>query len=143
MAKQLHRLRSFSASAAAAMLFGLSCSSAIASNGFKSDCDEVNDALPAVDIPAPSLTIRVVDHGLTDSAADMKDPATDPAAETIDSRALAEVADVKLNDNGESSATDDDDTMPINNLPETALVLPGVSEKELPRFRRQMYRTDI
>ena len=143
MAKQLHRLRSISATAAAAMLFGLSCSSAIASNGFKSDCDEINDALPAVEIPAPSLTIRVVDHGLTDSVADMKDPATDPAAEKIDSRALAEVADVQLNDTGKSSAADNDDAMPVNDLPETALVLPGVSAKELPRFRRQMYRTDI
>jgi hypothetical protein len=125
------------------VLLGLSCSAALASNGFKSDCDEVSEALPAVKIPTPSLTVRVVDHGLTNSAADMKDPASDPAAEKINSPALAEVADVKLNDNGEATATDDDDALPVNNLPETALVLPGVSEQQLPRFRRQMYRTDI
>jgi hypothetical protein len=125
------------------VVLGVSCSSALASNGFKSDCDEVSDALPAVKIPTPSLTVRVVDHGLTTSAADMKDPASDPASETIKSSALTEVADVKLNDNGEPVATDDDDTLPVNNLPETALVLPGVSEQQLPRFRRQMYRTDI
>ena len=143
MAKQLDRSERFLAGAAAALLFGLSCSTAFASNGFKSDCDEVNDALPAVEIPAPSLTIRVVDHGLTDSAADMKDPANDPAAEKITAPALAEVADVNLSDSGESSSAETDVAVPANNLPETALKLPGVAEKDQPRFRRQMYRTDI
>lgn len=143
MAKQLHRLGRFLAGAATVLLLGLSCSAAFASNGFKSDCDEVNDALPAVEIPTPSLTIRLVDHGETDSAADMKDPASDPAIEKVTSPALAEVADVKLNDSSESSSTETDDAIPVNDLPETALSLPGVAEKDQPRFRRQMYRTDI
>lgn len=143
MAKQLHRLGRFLAGAATVLLLGLSCSTVFASNGFKSDCDEVNDALPAVEIPTPSLTIRLVDHGETDSAADMKDPASDPAIEKVTSPALAEVADVKLNDSSESSSTETDDAIPVNDLPETALKLPGVAEKDQPRFRRQMYRTDI
>ena len=143
MAKQLHRLGRFLAGAAAVLLLGLSCATAFASNGFKSDCDEVNDALPAVEIPTPSLTIRLVDHGETDSAADMKDAASDPAIEKVTSPALAEVADVKLNDSSESSSTETDDAIPVNDLPETALKLPGVAEKDQPRFRRQMYRTDI
>ena len=143
MAKQLHRLGRFLAGAATVLLLGLSCSTVFASNGFKSDCDEVNDALPAVEIPTPSLTIRLVDHGETDSAADMKDPASDPAIEKVTSPALAEVTDVKLNDSSESSSTETDDAIPINDLPETALKLPGVAEKDQPRFRRQMYRTDI
>lgn len=143
MAKQLHRLGRFLAGAATVLLLGLSCSAAFASNGFKSDCDEVNDALPAVEIPTPSLTIRLIDHGETDSAADMKDPASDPAIEKVTSPALAEVADVKLNDSSESSSTETDDAIPVNDLPETALKLPGVAEKDQPRFRRQMYRTDI
>lgn len=143
MAKQLHRLGRFLAGAATVLLLGLSCSTVFASNGFKSDCDEVNDALPAVEIPTPSLTIRLVDHGETDSAADMKDPASDPAIEKVTSPALAEVADVKLNDSSESSSTETDDAIPVNDLPETALSLPGVAEKDQPRFRRQMYRTDI
>ena len=143
MAKQLHRLGRFLAGAATVLLLGLSCSAAFASNGFKSDCDEVNDALPAVEIPTPSLTIRLIDHGETDSAADMKDPASDPAIEKVTSPALAEVADVKLNDSSKSSSTETDDAIPVNDLPETALKLPGVAEKDQPRFRRQMYRTDI
>jgi hypothetical protein len=143
VAKQLDRSDRFLAGAATALLFGLSCSSAFASNGFKSDCDEVNDALPAVEVPTPSLTIRVVDHGLTDSAADMKDPASDPAVEKVTSPALVEVTDVNLNDSSESSSAEEDDAIPANDLPETALKLPGVSEKDQPGFRRQMYRTDI
>lgn len=140
MAKQLDRSERF---LAAAVLFGLSCSTAFASNGFKSDCDEVNDALPAIEIPSSSLTIRVVDHGLTDSAADMKDPASDPAAEKVTAPTLTEVADVKLSDSGESISAETDDAVPVNDLPETALKLPGVAEEDQPRFRRQMYRTDI
>lgn len=143
MLKQLDILERFIAGAATALLFGLSCSSAFASNGFKSDCDELNDALPAVEVPTPSLTIRVVDHGLTDSAADMKAPASDPAVEKVTSPALAEVAEVKLSDSSESGSAEKDDAIPANDLPETALRLPGVAEKDQPRFRRQMYRTDI
>lgn len=143
MAIPLHRSGQYLAGATAALLLGLSCSSAFASNGFKSDCEEINDALPEIKIPSPSLTIRRVDHGETDSAADMKDPASDPSAEEIISPALAEVTDVNLIDSSESSSAEDEDVNPVNDLPETALRLPGVSEKELPRFRRQMYRTDI
>ena len=143
MAKQLHRSGRFLAGAATALLLGLTCSTANASNGFKSDCDKVNDALPAVEIPTPPLAIRLVDHGETDSAADMKDPASDPAIEKVTSPALAEVTDVNLNDSSESSSADKDDASPASDLPETALKLPGVAEKDQPRFRRQMYRTDI
>ena len=144
MAKQLHKSSArLLAGATSTLLLGLACSSAIASNGFTLDCDEVNEALPAVEIPTPSLVIRAVDHGLTDSAADMKDPASDPGAEKISSPALAEVADVSLDDSSESSSAEEDDAVPVNDLPETALRLPGVSEEQQPRFRRQMYRTDI
>jgi hypothetical protein len=143
VAEQLDRSERLLAGAATALLLGLSCSTAFASNGFKSDCDEVNDALPAVEVPTPSLTIRVVELGLTNSAADMKDPASDPSIEKVTSPALTEVADVNLNDSSESSSAEKDDTIPANDLPETALKLPGVAEKDQPRFRRQMYRTDI
>ena len=144
MTGRLDRSNRYICSAATALLLGLSCSSAIASNGFKSDCDEINDALPAVEVPAPSLTIRRVDHGQTDSAADMKAPATDPAAEKVTSPALAETTDSKLADSDDTSTTETDAAAATSDdLPETALSLPGVSEKELPRFRRQMYRTDI
>ena len=115
MAEQLDRSGRFSAGAATALLLGLACSSVFASN----------------------------DHGLTDSAADMNDPASDPTAEKLTSPALVEVADVSLTDSSDSSSAKEDDAVPVNDLPETAVRLPGVSEADQPRFRRQMYRTDI
>jgi hypothetical protein len=141
--EQLDRSGRFLAGIATSLLLGLACSSAFASNGLTINCDEVSESLAAIQIPTPSLTIITVDYGLTDSAADMKDPASDPAAEKLTSPALAEVADVNLNDSSESSSANEDDAVPANDLPETALKLPGVSEEDQPRFRRQMYRTDI
>ena len=144
MTGRLDRSNRYIGSAASALLLGLSCSTALASNGFKSDCDEINDALPAIEIPASPLTIRLADHGLTDSEADMKDPATDPAEDKLTSPALAESTDTKLTDSEETGTTETDAAAAAaDDLPETAISLPGVSEKELPRFRRQMNRTDI
>ena len=115
MAEQPERSGRLLAGTATALLLGLVCSSVFASN----------------------------DHGLTDSAADMNDPASDPTAEKLTSRTLAEVADAGLNDSSESSSANEEDADSANDLPETALRLPGVSEEEQPRFRRRMYRTDI
>jgi len=143
VAKQLNGSGRILVGATSTLLLGLACSSAFASNGFKLDCDEINAALAAVEIPTPSLAIRAVDYGLTDSAAELKDPASDPSVEKITSPALAEVADVNLNDSSESSSAEEGDVLPANGLPETALRLPGVSEEDQPRFRRRMYRTDI
>ncbi len=143
MAKQLNRLGRSIAGAVVALLLTLSVSSALASNEFKPECDEFSDARPDVKIPTRALTIRVTDHGLSNSAADMKDSASDPEDEKVVSPTLAEVADVKLSDSNETSSVEEDDSIPVNNLPETALRLPGVSAKDQPRFRRQMYRTDI
>jgi hypothetical protein len=143
VAEQLDRSGRLLAATATALLLGLACSSAFASNGFTIDCDAVSESLATIEIQTPSLAIRTVDHGLTDSAADMKDPASNPTSEKITSPALAEVANVGLTDSSESSPANEDDAIPVNSLPETALRLPGVSEEDQPRFRRRMYRTDI
>ena len=129
---------------AAALLLGLSCSTAIASNDIKSDCHEINNSPQAFEVPAPSLTIRLVDRGLTESESDMKAPAADPAGEKVTSPALAaDTTDTAVSDDEDTGTTDTDTAAAADDLPDTALRLPGVSEKELPRFRRQMYRTDI
>lgn len=143
MSKRLNRSTHALISSAAVLLIASLSSSALASNGFKSDCDEANDPLPSVAVPAPSLTIVLADHGLTDSAADMKDPAADPGNEELSSPALAEATTSKSQDNSDSETETEEDAVPVSDPPETALRLPGVSEADQPRFRRQMYRTDI
>ena len=124
---------------AAVLLLGGWCSSALASNDVTAECE----ALPAVEIPTPSLTIRRVDHGLTDSAADMKDAATEPGNERVNSPALAEAASTNSTDTTDTEAEADENAVPVSEPPETAVRLPGVSAADQPRFRRQMYRTDI
>ncbi|MGI9201678.1 MAG: hypothetical protein ACR2QL_11505 [Woeseiaceae bacterium] len=144
MTGRLNRSKRYIGGATIALLFGLSCSSAIAADAIKSACDKISDAPKGVEISTQSLSIKLVDHGPTDSAADMKAPAADPAVEKLTSPALAaDTADTTLTDSKETSATESDAALTADELPETALRLPGVSEKELPRFRRQMYRTDI
>lgn len=144
MTERLHRSKRYIGSATAALLLALSCSSAIAADAIKSACDKISDAPQGVEISDQSLSIKLVDHGPTDSAADMKAPARDPAVEELRSPALtAEAADTSLTEGEDSSAAETDAAVVADDLPETSLRLPGVSEKELPRFRRQMYRTDI
>jgi len=130
-------------SGAAALLFGLSCSFAHASNAVKSDCDEISEPPVATASPASRLVLRMIDYGLTDSEADMKDPAADPATEKVDSPALADTSDAELHEQEESASNESSSKVAADMLPETALRLPGVSDSDLPRFRRQMYRTDI
>lgn len=128
---------------AATLLFGLSCSFANAATVFKPDCDEMSEPPAAKSSPAARLNIQLAEHGLTDSVSDMKDPASDPTEEKVDSPTLAESSDSQLDDSAEDTSTETDATVSVDELPDTSLRLPGVADKDLPRFRRQMYRTDI
>lgn len=130
-------------SSAAALLFGLSCTFSQASNLVKSDCDEINEPPAADGSPAPQLVLRSIEHGLTDSDSDMKAPASDPTTEKVESPTLTEAAQSDLDDKEESASSEPDSKVAADKIPDTALRLPGVSEIEMPRFRRQMYRTDI
>lgn len=131
------------AGATSALLLGLACAPSFASQGFKSDCVEMNEAPSSIELPARSYVIRHVDHGLTDSAADMKDPAGNPIDEKVNSPALADVSDGSRDNAADTDAEEKEVSVPSDDLPESAVRLPGVSEEDYPRFRRQMYRTDI
>ncbi len=124
-----------------ALLLIVGCSSAFASSGFKTHCSEATDQPPTPELPVPSLNVQVVDHGLIEVAADMKAPATEPGAEKITSPALAEVA--TSIENSETDKQDNNSAVSDSDPLGTALRLPGVSEEDQPRLRRQMYRTDI
>ncbi len=127
----------------AALLFGVWSGSALASNGFDAHCTESNDALPAPKIPAPSLTIEVAEHGLTFASADMDATAAKPGSEPAVSPALADVTKKLSTENLDEQAGADESFDTNTQPPGSALRLPGVSEANLPRFRRQMYRIDI
>ncbi len=130
-------------SGTAALLLGAWSASALASNGFDTHCTEANDALPAPEIPAPSLTIKVAEHGLTIASAPMDAPAARSGSESAVSPALADVTKELSTDDPDEQAGADDSANTNTQLPGAALRLPGVSDANLPRFRRQMYRKDI
>ena len=119
------------------------CSLSLASNGIKSNCTDLNNQPVTVRIPAPSLTVTVVDHGLTDAAADMKESASEPSGENIPTSALADAVETDAVESSDSATQVENIDEPIKKTPETALHLPGVPEEDQPRFRRQMYRNDI
>jgi hypothetical protein len=127
----------------AVLLLGLCAGPAWASSGFTTHCNEVTADLPSPEITPPSLNIKLVDHGLIDAAADMKAPAAEPADEDMPSPALAEATTTSAIEEVEEEIEDEDTAIPVSNPPGTAFRLPGVSEKDQPRFRRQMNRTDI
>ena len=127
----------------AALLFAVCCSTALASSGIDSRCSELGTELSSAAAPATKLDIKLADHGLIDAAADMNAPATGPADDEMPSTALAEVSNTASSEVAEKDNNGDDNVLPVSNPPGTALRLPGVSDKDLPRFRRQMNRTDI
>ena len=126
-----------------ALLLGAWSTSALASNGFDTDCTETDNALPAPQIPTPSLTVEVAEHGLTIASAHLDAPAAIPGNESVVSPALADVAKKPSTDDLDKQADADESTGFNTQPPGPALQLPGVSDANLPRFRRQMYRTDI
>ena len=122
-----------------ALLLAAWCTSSIAATGVDVECPETerNSALATLDItlPAlaiPSLTIDAADHGVDSSAA---------IKEEIVDRPLASPA-ISAADEEDVTEVDETETANTEAAP-AATRLPGVSESDQPRFRRQMYRTDI
>ncbi len=126
-----------------ALLLGAWSASALASNGFDTHCTEANDALPAPKIPAPSLTIEVAEHGLSIASVHMDAPAAKSHSKSAVSPALADVTRQLSTDDLDEQAGADESAGTNTQPPGAALRLPGVSDANLPRFRRQMYRIDI
>ena len=125
----------------AALLLTAWCAPTIAATGVDIECPESEReqklALTDVEIPElviPALKIDVVDHGV-DSDASIDDEIVDPP---LTSQA------VSSSESSDDTATDidDADVAPEESAP-TATRLPGVSDTDQPRYRRQMYRTDI
>ena len=110
----------------ALLVAGFAASAAFAANTVEVvDCDEVK--MQASEVPAASLTVTPAEHEV-DSEVDV--PLTAPASQLSDTASADE------------TAVDDVVDTEIE-LPPTAVQLPGISKENLPRYRRQMYRTDI
>ena len=125
------------------VLLGICSASALASNSFDTQCNDATNELPAVEIPAPSLTLEVVDHGLTSAAADMAAAAAEPGDASVAAAALADVTTETSIENAAEKVGAKEVANSDAEPPGTALRLPGVSDADFLRFRRQMYRTDI
>lgn len=131
-----------SASAVVIVVLGAWCPAALGSSGITPHCDEMADPLPEVETPALSLTIQLAEHGPIDAESDINEPVSDPSNEEVPAPALTDSSEPAADDDSEDATIEESDAAP-RKTPETALHLPGVSAEDQPRFRRQMYRTDI
>lgn len=124
-----------SATGIAGVLLAVLSVPTLASTGVDVHCPESDNDLNTVEISEqalnPALKIKVADNTV-DSEDGVADEITDDPAES------AKAAAPRL-----SSSGNDDGTTPRNEAPPTATRLPGVFDSDQPRFRRQMYRTDI
>jgi len=114
---------------AAALLFGAWCGAALASNEIQTPCPELaehtDESLHAI-LDNGDITSRTV---LTVDSSDSVTPA--PVADAT--------AKTATNKHEKVADADEDGIRDI----EIATNLPGVSADEMPRLRRQMFRTDI
>lgn len=156
-----------SATGTAGLLFALLSVPVLASTGVDTRCTETDKRTNTAEIAAPAfgptLTIAIADHAVK-STADMDSENIDSPAQSTSSPAprlsssskvlLQQIFDdieeaemaspVTESASGDSDASGDETSgTPRGEAPPTATRSPGVSESDVPRFRRQMYRTDI
>lgn len=112
-----------------------------ASNGLDTDCPSLLAQIDAAALPAPVLHIELTDLAVP-SAPDRAD--SDVVLRELPAMTSRQSVDALLED--VDPATDDGNRAAEREqpaLPPTATSLPGVDDEDLPRFRRQMFRTDI
>lgn len=137
----------FAVKAALLLLAAWFAAPAMAAPHLETRCDDVADA--SLDIPAHKLTADAVSHdvgaedGETESANDVLTPSRylAPQAEERVREAFEDVAPPLA----EAAPVSDDDVDRADEeaRPSVKSRLPGVSDSELARYRRQMYRIDI
>ena len=117
------------------------CLPGLAATGVDIKCPESerenNLVVTDVELPRPAiplLKIEVTDHGV-DSEADIE-------AELVDPPLISPAASTSSDEDEATTDVEGADAT-RNDAAPTATRLPGVSETDQPRFRRQMYRTDI
>jgi len=123
------------------LLLAAWCLPSLAATGVDVECPETkaNIALASTELAVPELTNPALEL-------DAADPTGDDSAaieDEIVARPLASPA-VSASEQDDERATDvETSDASGNETTPTATRLPGVSATDQPRFRRQMYRTDI
>ena len=121
--------------------FGFGSVTASAATGVDEDCPETRAEIVA-EISPPSLHVNAVEHVGDTSVTATDSAAARPLASGTDTQtsALLNKALPRPAGDSDSIASEKDST---RDLPPTDMRLPGVADEDLPRFRRQMFRTDI
>lgn len=123
---------------AALLLLGAWSVPAIGSSGVPNQSNSAADTLPAISISAAtSRSTADTELRLTENLDD-----TDATIHATQ-YAIAEATNKALIEEIEDIGASDDAGFRYSKNPGIAIRLPGVSETALPRFRHQMFRTDI
>lgn len=154
--------------AAALLLLAGWCAPGVAAPGLDDTlCPQSAERSILLDIPATELSVETADHGTAGAASGSLPRTAASSAEVaailtrifdeslpaeIEEPAMparsAPVADLNSTGRGQDNAEpggskDGDEGAADDAFPETATRFPGLSDSELRRYRRQMYRTDI
>lgn len=112
---------------------------AFASTGIHPDCPSLGTPPEPIEIEPPSLRFEKTELGKTNPL-----PITAPEgsdAEAPPTLTSSDAIDKLLGKDETEESAEPSNSRP--ELPPAATRLPGVDDDELPRFRRQMFRTDI
>ncbi|MEM7432580.1 MAG: hypothetical protein AAF351_11690 [Pseudomonadota bacterium] len=111
----------------AAVLASFWCGSVLAANTVEVEVDCDDSELASSAVPAPKFTVTVTE---ADVDGDQDTDISAPSSSLTDAV------------NAEEAALEDGTDVETR-LPADAVRLPGISQENLPRYRRQMNRTDI
>lgn len=166
-ARRRARLTIFGACATAVLLLGTASAALAASSTAEHDCDSIARNLKSLDVAGESLALDIVEH-MVENGEEQFDAPREPAVEseavapvllltprvaTILREVFGSKVASETPDDGESApSADDEQPMPPVARDETAEELPtsiapalrdAFQNRYMPRFQRQMYRTDI
>ncbi|MGI9249419.1 MAG: hypothetical protein ACR2QI_10410 [Woeseiaceae bacterium] len=138
----LRQSKTFAAGAAIALLVALYASPALASSNASTICNDVADA--SLEIAPGELLAKNVSQNIDTNGVEITESASE--METLSpTHYLAPRVEAVLRKVFEDSATPlaDSEQPDEDDAPTMKSRLPGVSDDELSRYKRQMYRTDI
>ncbi len=134
--------KTIAAGAVIVMLAAWHAGPASASSNTRAICDDIANA--SLEIPASELQAKIVSHEINTKGVEVTESASEIEA-LSPSHYLAPRVEAVLRKVFEDSSSPlaDSDKPDGDDVPTMNTRLPGVSNDELARYKRQMYRTDI